>query len=99
MKRQMMLAGAIVWVAASETSFSTVADAALVRHHFVRHAVAHRGGEHRHVVHREYLRSDVWVGGGWTGDNSTRAPISANGLSPWMGGSNPICLVRRSWAE
>ena len=69
MKRQMMLTGAIVLAAASAISFSTAADAKVVRHHFVHHAAAHRDGKHRHAVHREYLHTGVWVGGGWTGDN------------------------------
>ncbi|WP_214471196.1 hypothetical protein [Mesorhizobium sp. dw_380] len=72
MKRQMMLTGAILLAAASAISFSTVADAAVARHHYV-DVTIHRGDRHRHAVHHEY----VWVGGGWTGDNSS----SDNG---WM---------------
>ena len=69
MKWQMMLTGAVVLAAASAISLTTVADAAVARHHFVR-ATVYRIDRHRHAVHHhEYRHAGVWIGGGWTGDN------------------------------
>lgn len=71
MKRRLMLAsGAIVLAAASAISFTSIADAAAVRYHFV-HTAVHRHNGHRYVVQRQHPNPRVWVGGGWTGDNWT----------------------------
>ncbi|WP_421916858.1 hypothetical protein [Mesorhizobium sp.] len=64
MKRQIVFASSIVLALASATSFATVADAAVVRHHGGghggHHAASHHGGGHGHAHGRR-------GGGGWGG--------------------------------
>ena len=70
MKRQIVFISSIVLaLATSATSFDTVANAAVVRHHHVHHATAHRSGGHRHAVHGGYGNHSGWVRSGWTGDD------------------------------
>jgi len=69
MKRQLVFISSILLtLAASAIPFATVADAAVVRHHFV-HATAAHGG-YTQAAHGGRARHGGWVGGGWTAENS-----------------------------
>ncbi|ANN60529.1 hypothetical protein A9174_30030 [Mesorhizobium loti NZP2037] len=71
MKRQLVFASSVALaLAAGATSFATMADAAVVRHHGGGHAMGHFrgrhfGGGHRYAFHRGHGRH--WAGGGWRG--------------------------------
>jgi len=71
MKRQLVFASSVALaLAAGTTSFATMADAAVVRHHGGGHAMGpfrgrHFGGGHRYAFHRGHGRH--WAGGGWRG--------------------------------
>ena len=73
MKRQFVFAGSVVLaLAAGATSFTTTADAAVVRHHGGGHAMGHFrgghfGGGHRYAFRRGYGHGRHWAGGGWRG--------------------------------
>ncbi|UCI18842.1 hypothetical protein FJ970_27980 [Mesorhizobium sp. B2-1-8] len=63
-------------LATSAVPFATVADAAVVRHHYVRVTTVHNG--HTHAANRRRGHRYGWVGSGWIADNSTDN-------SDWMG--------------
>ncbi|BCG89903.1 MULTISPECIES: hypothetical protein [unclassified Mesorhizobium] len=66
MKRQLVFISSILLtLATSAIPFATVADAAVVKHHYVHLTAAHGG--HSNGGHGGH---GGWVGGGWTGDNS-----------------------------
>lgn len=76
MKRRTVFINSImVALATSVVAFTTVADAAVVRHHFVHHTAAHLDRAHRHVArgsehgHRGGQVGGSWVRGSWIGDD------------------------------
>ena len=68
MKRRLVfISSMLLTLATSTIAFATVADAAVVRHHFVHLTVAHGG--HAHAAHGRHAGHGGWVGRDWTGDN------------------------------
>ncbi|TPM40711.1 hypothetical protein [Mesorhizobium sp. B2-3-4] len=71
MKRQIMFTGAVALaLTAGSIPFAAVADAAVVRHHFVHYTAAHGGSSHAHAAHGQRANDGRWLDRGWTGDNS-----------------------------
>ncbi|WP_027059662.1 hypothetical protein [Mesorhizobium loti] len=72
MKRQLVFISSVVLaLATSAIPLATLADAAVVRHHFIHYTAAHSGGGHAHAAHGGHANGGSWIDRGWTADNST----------------------------
>ena len=94
MKKQLILIGSILLtLATSAIPFATVADAAVVTHHFVQLTAAHGG--HGHAAHGGHGGHGVWFGRGWTGDNwggdNGRMDSDYNGYGSYHGYAGDFC--------
>jgi len=94
MKRQLVFISSILLtLATSAIPFASVADAAVVRHHFV-HVSAARGG-YTQAAHGGQARHGGWVGGGWTAENSAtdngRMDSYYNGYGSYHGYAGDFC--------
>ncbi|BAV51362.1 Uncharacterized protein MLTONO_6460 [Mesorhizobium loti] len=91
MKKQLVFVSSILLtLATSAIPFATVADAAVVRHHFVQLTAAHGG--HANGGHGGH---GGWVGGGWTAENSAtyngRMDNYYNGYGSYRGDVGDFC--------
>jgi hypothetical protein len=96
MKSQLVLIGSVVLtLATTAITFATVADAAVVRHHFVHFTTAHSGGGHAQAAHGGHASGGSWVGRGWTGDNwggdNGRMDSYYNGYGSYHGYVGDFC--------
>jgi hypothetical protein len=94
MKRQLVFVSSILLtLATSAIAFATVADAAVVRHHFIQLTAAHGG--HANAAHGGHQGSGGWVGGGWTAENSAtdngRMDSYYNGYGSYHGYVGDFC--------
>lgn len=91
MKRQLVFISTILLtLATSAVPFATIADAAVVRHHFVQLTAAHGGH-----ANGGYGGHGGWVGGGWTAENSStgngRMDSYYNGYGSYHGDVGDFC--------
>jgi hypothetical protein len=94
MKRRLVfISSMLLTLATSTIAFATVADAAVVRHHFVHLTVAHGG--HAHAAHGRHAGHGGWVGRDWTGDNwgsnYGRMDSDYNGYGSYHGYAGGFC--------
>ncbi|WP_149905894.1 hypothetical protein [Mesorhizobium sp. SARCC-RB16n] len=92
MKKRSVFLGFGVWLlATSAVPFATVADAAVIRHHYVRVTTAPNG--HTHAANRGHRYR--WVGNDWTADNSTDnsdwMDSYYNGYGSYRGRADDFC--------